>query len=131
VNKPTEDKPAIPAITHGTKEVCVASNNDWLDHLYITLHYQNRALVIWSMILLLAAEFLKQGRLMKLTIGTIHLFLRALLSGKTGSAAAKQHQKKSENKYHPELVFCSEQTSTFLKKNLDRIPCIITKLLIL
>ena len=54
--QPTEDKPAIPAITHGTKEVCVASNNDWLDHLYITLHYQNRALVIWSMILLLAAE---------------------------------------------------------------------------
>jgi len=59
----------------------------------------------------------QQGRLMKLTIGTRHLFLRALLSGKTGSAAAKQHQKKSENKYHPELVFCSEQTSTvFLKK---------------
>jgi len=34
--QPTEDKPAIPAITHGTKEVCVASNNDWVDHLYIT-----------------------------------------------------------------------------------------------
>ena len=27
-------------------------------------------------------------------------------------AAAKQHQKKSENKYHPELVFRSEQINT-------------------
>jgi len=33
-------------------------------------------------------------------------------------AAAKQHQKKSENKYHPELVFRSEQINTsFLKKS--------------
>jgi len=46
-------------------------------------------------------------------------------------AAAKQHQKKSENKYHPELVFFREQTSIFVEKNLDRILHIITKLLIL
>jgi len=31
-------------------------------------------------------------------------------------AAAKQHQKKSENKYHPELVFFREQTSIFVEK---------------
>lgn len=46
-------------------------------------------------------------------------------------AAAKQHQKKSENKYHPELVFRSEQINTSFKKNLVRILRIITKLLIL
>jgi len=46
-------------------------------------------------------------------------------------AAAKQHQKKSENKYHPELVFRSEQIKTSFKKNLVRILRIITKLLIL
>ena len=34
-------------------------------------------------------------------------------------AAAKQHQKKSENKYHPELVFRSEQINTSLKKILS------------
>ena len=43
-------------MVHGTKEVCVASNSDRQDHLYITLQYQNRALAIWSMILLLSAE---------------------------------------------------------------------------
>jgi len=46
-------------------------------------------------------------------------------------AAAKQHQKKSENKYRPELVFRSEQINTSFKKNLVRILRIITKLLIL
>ena len=46
-------------------------------------------------------------------------------------AAAKQHQKKSENKYHPELVFRSEQINTSFFKNLDRILRVITKLLIL
>ena len=46
-------------------------------------------------------------------------------------AAAKQQQKKSENKYHPELVFRSEQINTSFKKNLVRILRIITKLLIL
>ena len=60
------------------------------------------------------------GRLMKLTIATRHLFLRALLFRKTGLAAAKQHQKKSENKYHPELVFCRELTSTFLSRNIAK-----------
>ena len=34
-------------------------------------------------------------------------------------AAAKQHQKKSENKYHPELVFRSEQINTSFKKILS------------
>jgi len=46
-------------------------------------------------------------------------------------AAAKQHQKKSENKYHPELVFRSEQINTSFLKNLVRILRIVTKLLIL
>ena len=46
-------------------------------------------------------------------------------------AAAKQHQKKSENKYHPELVFRSEQINTSFLKNLVRILRVITKLLIL
>jgi len=47
---------------------------------------QNRALVIISMILLLyISRNRQQRRLVKLTIGTRHLFLRALLSGKTGS----------------------------------------------
>ena len=43
-------------MVHGTKEVRVASNSDWQNHLNVTLHYRNRALAIWSMILLLPAE---------------------------------------------------------------------------
>jgi len=54
----------------------------------------------------------QQGRLMKLTIGTRHLLLRASLSRNTGSSAAKQQQKKSENKFDAELVFSREQKNT-------------------
>jgi hypothetical protein len=57
---------------------------------------------------------MQQDRLMKLTIGTRHFFLRASLSRKTGSSAARQQGKKSEDKFPPVLAYCSEQTSTFV-----------------
>lgn len=44
--RPAEDKSAIPGMVNRTKEVCVASNSDWHNHLYITLHNKNRALTI-------------------------------------------------------------------------------------
>lgn len=48
----SEDESAVPRMVHRTKEVCVASNRDWQNHLDITLHYQSRALAMfWSMVL--------------------------------------------------------------------------------
>ena len=43
---PSEDESTITCMVHRTKQVCVTSNHDRQNHLFITLHYQSRGKII-------------------------------------------------------------------------------------